>query len=114
MFARLSNGIALARSSWHVLVTDKHLLVFPAVSGILFLLVVASFVIPLATLGVIALILFGAFLAENPLDVASHGEPRRAAMLGGGRALVRYGGEIALDIVLASVALLEVKLPSPT
>lgn len=50
MFARLSNGIALARSSWRVLVTDKHLIVFPIVSGLLFLLVVASFVIPLATL----------------------------------------------------------------
>lgn len=50
MFARLSNGIALARCSWRVLLTDKHLLVFPIVSGVLFLLVLASFAIPLVTL----------------------------------------------------------------
>lgn len=66
--------------------------------------------LPLAALGVIALILLGAFLAENPRDVANHGELRRAAMLGGGRALVRYGGEISLDVVLAAVALLSAYL----
>lgn len=66
--------------------------------------------VPLAALAVIALILFGAFLAENPTEVARHGELRRATVLGGGRALVRYGSEIALDIVLASVALLSAYL----
>jgi UDP-GlcNAc:undecaprenyl-phosphate GlcNAc-1-phosphate transferase len=66
--------------------------------------------VPLASLGVIALILFGAFLAENPREVARQGELRRASMLGGGRALVRYGGEIALDIALATVALLSAYL----
>jgi UDP-GlcNAc:undecaprenyl-phosphate GlcNAc-1-phosphate transferase len=66
--------------------------------------------VPLATLGVIGLILFGAFLAENPREVARQGELRRASMLGGGRALVRYGGEIALDIALATVALLSAYL----
>ena len=50
MFDRISNGFALARSSWGVLVKDKHLIVFPIVSGILFLIVLASFAIPLATL----------------------------------------------------------------
>jgi hypothetical protein len=50
MFDRISNGFALARSSWVVLMKDKHLLVFPVVSGILFVVVVASFVVPLATL----------------------------------------------------------------
>jgi UDP-GlcNAc:undecaprenyl-phosphate/decaprenyl-phosphate GlcNAc-1-phosphate transferase len=66
--------------------------------------------LPLAALGLIALILFGAFLAENPREVARQGELRRATVLGGGRALVRYGGEIALDITLASVALLSAYL----
>lgn len=66
--------------------------------------------VPLASLAVIALVLFGAFLAENPSEVASHGELGRASMLGGGRALLRYGGEIALDTVLASVALLSAYL----
>ena len=66
--------------------------------------------VPLAALGVIALILFGAFLAENPREVARQGELGRATMLGGGHALVRYGGEIALDVVLATVALLSAYL----
>jgi hypothetical protein len=50
MFDRISNGMALARSSWAVLIKDKHLILFPIVSGILFLIVLASFAIPLATL----------------------------------------------------------------
>ena len=50
MFDRISNGMALARSSWAVLVKDKHLILFPIVSGILFLIVLASFAVPLATL----------------------------------------------------------------
>jgi hypothetical protein len=47
MFERISNGIKLARSSWAVLVKDKHLLLFPIVSGFLFLLVLISFAVPL-------------------------------------------------------------------
>ncbi len=66
--------------------------------------------VPLASLGVIGLILFGAFLVENPREIARQGELQRATMLGGGHALVRYGGEIALDIVLATVALLSAYL----
>ena len=50
MFDRISNGFSLARSSWDVLIKDKHLILFPIISGILFLLVVASFAIPLGTL----------------------------------------------------------------
>jgi len=50
MFTRLSNGFALVGSSWRVLKRDKHLIWFPIVSGILFVLVLASFIIPLATL----------------------------------------------------------------
>lgn len=50
MFDRISNGFALAGSSWRVLMKDKHLLVFPILSGFLFVLVVASFLVPLATL----------------------------------------------------------------
>jgi hypothetical protein len=50
MFQRISNGFALAGSTWRVLLKDKHLLVFPFVSGFLFTLVVASFLVPLATL----------------------------------------------------------------
>jgi hypothetical protein len=50
MFDRISNGFSLARSSWGVLVKDKHLIWFPIVSGFLFVLVVASFAVPLATM----------------------------------------------------------------
>lgn len=50
MFDKISNGFALARSSWAVLFKDKHLILFPIVSGFLFLLVLASFAIPLAVL----------------------------------------------------------------
>lgn len=50
MFDRISNGFSLARSSWGVLAKDKHLIWFPIVSGFLFLLVLASFAFPLATL----------------------------------------------------------------
>lgn len=46
MFQRLHTGFALARSSWHVLRTDKHLLVFPVLSGLSSLLVLASFATP--------------------------------------------------------------------
>ncbi len=50
MFDKITNGFSLARSSWGVLVKDKHLIWFPLVSGFLFVLVVASFAFPLATL----------------------------------------------------------------
>ena len=46
MFGRFSNSWALARSSWHVLRTDKQLLVFPFISGIGCLLVLLSFAVP--------------------------------------------------------------------
>ncbi len=50
MFDRISNGFSLAGSTWRVLVRDKHLLLFPLVSGFCFLLVMLSFAVPLATL----------------------------------------------------------------
>lgn len=50
MFERISNGFSLARSSWSVLVQDKHLILFPMISGFLFILVLLSFAISLGTL----------------------------------------------------------------
>ncbi|MCE9530790.1 MAG: DUF6159 family protein [Planctomycetes bacterium] len=50
MFERISNGFAMARSSWRVIMSDKKLLLFPVVSGILFLIVTASFLIPMGIL----------------------------------------------------------------
>lgn len=46
MFDRISNGFTMARSSWSVLMSDKKLLVFPCISGILTLLILATFAIP--------------------------------------------------------------------
>jgi len=47
MFTRISNGWALAKQSFHVLMLDKELLLFPIMSGISCLLVLASFALPL-------------------------------------------------------------------
>lgn len=47
MFDRISNGWTLAKQSWEVLKLDKELLLFPLISGISCLLVLASFAAPL-------------------------------------------------------------------
>jgi Family of unknown function (DUF6159) len=47
MFERLSHSFELAKSSWRVLKTDKKLLVFPFMSGLCCVLVLASFIVPL-------------------------------------------------------------------
>jgi hypothetical protein len=46
MFDRLTTSFALARSSWQVLCLDKKLLIFPALSGLGCLLVMATFALP--------------------------------------------------------------------
>jgi hypothetical protein len=48
MFERLARGWELAGQSWDVLKRDKELVVFPILSGIACLLVVASFLLPVA------------------------------------------------------------------
>ena len=47
MFERISNGWQLAQQSWRVLMLDKELLVFPLISGIACMFVMASFAVPL-------------------------------------------------------------------
>lgn len=47
MFERMANGILLAKQSARVLMSDKELLVFPLLSSISCLLVLATFAIPL-------------------------------------------------------------------
>ncbi|MFK7778272.1 MAG: DUF6159 family protein [Gimesia sp.] len=47
MFSRISNGWALTKQSFRVLMLDKELLLFPIMSGISCLLVLASFALPL-------------------------------------------------------------------
>jgi hypothetical protein len=53
MFERISRSFALARSSWDVLRTDKKLLIFPILSGVCCLIVLASFLTPFIALLVI-------------------------------------------------------------
>jgi hypothetical protein len=45
-FERISASFALARSSWQVLRTDKHLVIFPILSGACCLFVMAAFALP--------------------------------------------------------------------
>jgi len=48
MFERISRSWSLAKSSWNVLWQDKKLLVLPFLSGLACLIVLVSFVVPLA------------------------------------------------------------------
>ncbi|HEV3004385.1 MAG TPA: DUF6159 family protein [Pirellulales bacterium] len=57
MFRRLSNGWALAQQSFRVLLLDKELLLFPAMSGLACLLVLASFALPLWQSGQVQVLL---------------------------------------------------------
>jgi len=47
MFERISRSMALVKTSWRILMEDKKLLAFPVLSGIVMLLVIATFVLPL-------------------------------------------------------------------
>jgi hypothetical protein len=50
MFDRISRSFQLARASWNVLYSDKKLVIFPILSGLGVLLVMASFIGPLVGL----------------------------------------------------------------
>jgi len=47
MFERIKRSFELVRASWRILMEDKKLLAFPILSGIITLLVIATFVLPL-------------------------------------------------------------------
>ncbi|ACL15559.1 DUF6159 family protein [Methanosphaerula palustris] len=47
MFERISRSIELVKMSWRILMEDKKLLVFPILSGIVMLIVIATFILPL-------------------------------------------------------------------
>jgi hypothetical protein len=47
MFERIMRSLELVKASWRILMEDKKLLVFPILSGIVTLLVIATFVLPL-------------------------------------------------------------------
>jgi len=47
MFERISRSIELVKASWGILMEDKKLLTFPILSGIVTLIVIATFILPL-------------------------------------------------------------------
>jgi ABC-type multidrug transport system fused ATPase/permease subunit len=47
MFESIGRSFALVKTSWNILMDDKKLLVFPALSGIVTLIVLATFILPL-------------------------------------------------------------------
>jgi hypothetical protein len=51
-FDRIANSWRLAKSSWHVLVQDKKLLIFPVLSGLACLLVLISFLAPIVGIAI--------------------------------------------------------------
>ena len=51
MFSRISNSWNLVKASWAVLQADKELVIFPIVSGIASIIVIASFAIPMFLAG---------------------------------------------------------------
>lgn len=61
--------------------------------------------LPFVGLVVVGLAIFGAFLFETPEPAGSEHTAARTAVLGAGRTLVRFGGEITVDITLATIAL---------
>jgi hypothetical protein len=67
MFDRLARGWELAKQSYDVLKLDKELLVFPLVSGLACLLVLASFALPLWNTGYLKVILEEGQVPEDPL-----------------------------------------------
>jgi hypothetical protein len=51
MFERIGRSWELVKASWRILMQDKKLLVFPIISGIVTLIVVLSFILPLILTG---------------------------------------------------------------
>ena len=51
MFERIGRSIELVKMSWNILMDDKKLLVFPVLSGIVTLIVILTFVLPLLLAG---------------------------------------------------------------
>lgn len=67
MFDRLGRGWELAMQSYEVLKLDKELLVFPLLSGLACLLVLASFAVPLWGTGYAEVVLDEEAVAQDPI-----------------------------------------------
>ena len=58
MFESFGRSIELFRTSWGILMADKKLLVFPLLSGIISLIVLATFILPLIVGGILGEVAF--------------------------------------------------------
>jgi hypothetical protein len=58
MFESIGRSIELFKTSWGILMADKKLLVFPLLSGIISLIVLATFIIPLVIGGIFGNLVF--------------------------------------------------------
>jgi hypothetical protein len=70
MFERISRGIELTRQSWNVLREEKTLLVFPLLSGVACMLILATFAVPLWLSGYAEGILDDGKLRQDPVAYA--------------------------------------------
>ncbi|QDT41786.1 hypothetical protein Pan241w_18500 [Gimesia alba] len=67
MFSRISNGWALSKQSFRVLMLDKELLLFPIMSGFACLMVLASFALPLINSKYVTVIMNEHQAPQDPL-----------------------------------------------
>lgn len=67
MFTRISNGWALSKQSFRILMLDKELLLFPIMSGIACLAVLASFALPLINSKYLSVIMDDHQAPQDPL-----------------------------------------------
>jgi Family of unknown function (DUF6159) len=51
MFESIGRSLALVKTSWDILMADKKLLAFPVLSGIVTLIVILSFILPIVLVG---------------------------------------------------------------
>jgi hypothetical protein len=58
MFESIGRSIELFKTSWGILMADKKLLVFPLLSGIISLIVLATFILPLIIGGILGNLVF--------------------------------------------------------
>jgi len=70
MFERISRGIELTRQSWNVLREEKTLLVFPFLSGMACLMILATFAVPLWLTGYAEGILDDGQVRQDPVAYA--------------------------------------------
>jgi len=62
MFESIGRSFSLVKTSWNILMSDKKLLAFPALSGIVTILVILTFILPLIVAGAMP-----SFIPDGPV-----------------------------------------------